>query len=92
MTVDALPEGPPIDAYTILYDNQGGPNLIYQGWARAQLNASTAAGQASNVWVIRKNTYEADIGGSPLTMQQWSNGDTSKMVVWNNRATTVVYQ
>jgi hypothetical protein len=84
MTVDALPESPPIDGFTKLYDYDDNGNLIYEGWARAQLGAS----QSGAFWVIRRNTYN---GGNQLTTQQWANGNTQTLVIWANR-TTLSYQ
>jgi putative AlgH/UPF0301 family transcriptional regulator len=87
MTIDALPQGPPIDGFTVLYDYDGSGNLIYQGWARSIVAGGPVA--ANKVWIIQKNTYNVS---NLLTQQQWANGLAPNVLnAWSER-TTLTYQ
>jgi hypothetical protein len=95
--------GPPVYAYTILYDYDGSGNLIYIGWALsspkpgpdsewpAQTSAIPVTGPVTSgaYWAIKKLTYSA---GGQVTKVQWANGNTQQGAIWDNRATTVAYQ
>ncbi len=75
-------EAPPRTQYTSRYDYDGSGNLIYQGFAISRRNPLTS----DAVWAIKKFT----ITGSNTTLSQWSLGGESS--IWDNRATSVVYQ
>jgi len=79
MLLDSLPESPPSVCYTRIFDYDVGGNLIYEGWARAQLNAPTSR----PCWAIRATTYGA---AGPLA-QRWAGGDSKEQWIWDARAT-----
>lgn len=93
----AQSSGPPVYAYTVLYDYDGSGNLIYIGYALsspspsgvAQAQAitslipSTGPVSSGAYWAIRKNTYN---GSSQITATQWANGNTQMINIWDNRA------
>lgn len=75
-------DAPPEVAYTKRYDYDGSSNLIYEGWAKASLNAATSAAS----WAIKKYTYTT----SNLTLVQWSPLDSfgipKENQTWDDRA------
>jgi hypothetical protein len=70
-------DAPPMIAYTKLYDNAGGNDLIYEGWAKSSL----APSPANPVWAIRKYTYTSGV----MTSVTYSQAGV-ECCVWNNRA------
>lgn len=70
---------PPFQPLTEQYDDQGGSNLIYKGWAPLGSATSAAA------WTIQKFTYN---GSNQLIQTQWAVPTTPYViyVIWDNRA------
>jgi len=88
MVLDAIPEGPTNVAYTQRFDYDGSGNMIYHGWARAQLNAATS----DKKWAIQKLTYSSN----KVVLQQWACdplnwADTAQAFSWDDRA-SLTYQ
>jgi hypothetical protein len=89
--------GPPVYAYTVLFDYDGNGNMIYQGFAlssnkpsgdqgwpaQSSLIPATGPVAAGAYWAIRKLTYN---GAGQLTQIQWAGGNTAQSNIWANRA------
>lgn len=83
MYADTGTEAPTANPFLILYDYDGNGNMIYQGWAKA----GSMTGQP--VWAIKRFQYgnpNSAIAGKCLR-QDWANGTSSQINVWDNRAT-----
>jgi len=68
--------------YQQILDYQGGPVVIYIGWA------TPGASQSDPVWKIRKFTYDTN---NAVTQIQYANADVGFTQIWANR-TSLIYK